>query len=206
MNNLENAFFALCALLVLLGGGVTVAARNPIRCAMGLLTTILGIAGLYLMLSAEFLAAIQILVYAGAVVVLFIFVIMLLGTSATSSRDARTALPRYLGAGVFLAGALGSLAAMLKLGAGAMTQMPGSPAGFGTIEGIGRELFTTELVPFELSGALLLVAVVGAVALARGRQVDPTLLPSAEPSAKPADDGTDPGASHVLPVAKEAHS
>ena len=196
MNNLENAFFALCALLVLLGGGVTVAARNPIRCAMGLLTTILGIAGLYLMLSAEFLAAIQILVYAGAVVVLFIFVIMLLGTSATSSRDARTALPRYLG----------SLAAMLKLGAGAMTQMPGSPAGFGTIEGIGRELFTTELVPFELSGALLLVAVVGAVALARGRQVDPTLLPSAEPSAKPADDGTDPGASHVLPVAKEAHS
>src|SRR5262245_52222411 len=102
MNTVEFIFFGLAAVLVLLGGIATVAARNPIRGAMGLLTTIVGIAGMFLLLSAEFLAAIQILVYAGAVVVLFLFVIMLLGPSATSGRDARTAVPRYLAASVFL--------------------------------------------------------------------------------------------------------
>ena len=109
MNKLELAYFGLCALMVLVGGISTVAARNPIRGAMGLLGSILGIAGMYLMLSAEFLAAVQLLVYAGAVVVLFIFVIMLLGPSAPSGRDARTAIPRYLGAGVFLASAVDRL-------------------------------------------------------------------------------------------------
>lgn len=84
MKIFEFAYFALASLLVLLGGLATVAARNPIRGAMGLLTSIVGIAGLYLMLSAEFLAAIQILVYAGAVVILFLFVIMLLGTDRKS--------------------------------------------------------------------------------------------------------------------------
>jgi NADH-quinone oxidoreductase subunit J len=171
---LELGFFGLCALLVVLGGLSTVAARNPIRSAMGLLTTIVGVAGMYLMLSAEFLAAIQILVYAGAVVVLFIFVIMLLGPSAMSPRDARSAIPRYIGAGVFLAASLGALALALGASAGP-TQLPKAPASFGTIEGIGRELFTAGIVPFELSGALLLVAVVGAVAVARGKQIDPTL-------------------------------
>src|SRR5262245_18675649 len=98
MNALELAFFGLCPLLVLVGGVVTVGARNPIRGVMGLLASIVGIAGIYLGLAAEFLAAVQIIVYAGAVVVLFIFVIMLLGPSATSPRDARSAVPRYLGA------------------------------------------------------------------------------------------------------------
>src|SRR5882672_3037719 len=102
MNTVELLFFGLAALFTLVGGIGTVAARNPIRSAMGLLMTIVGTAGLFLMLSAEFLAAIQILVYAGAVVVLFLFVIMLLGPSAISSRDAKTAVPRYLAATVFL--------------------------------------------------------------------------------------------------------
>ena len=174
MKAFELGFFAVSALLVMLGGLLTVAARNPIRSAMGLLTAIVGIAGMYLMLAAEFLVAIQILVYAGAVVVLFIFVIMLLGPASLSPRDARSAIPRYLGAGVFLASSLGALALVLG-SAGPATVPPAAPAGLGTIEGLGRELFTDGIVPFELSGALLLVAVVGAVAVARGKQVDPTL-------------------------------
>jgi NADH-quinone oxidoreductase subunit J len=210
----EFGFFALSSLIVLLGGLVTVGARNPIRSAMGLLTTIVGIAGLYLMLSAEFLAAIQILVYAGAVVVLFLFVIMLLGPSATSPRDARTAVPRYIGAGVFLVGSFFALSLVART-AKPLAALPPAPASLGTIEAIGLELFTQDFVPFELSGALLLVAVVGAIAVARGKQVDPTLLTAGdavavEPGKTPELDGRieidKGGTTPPLAVVKEIHS
>ena len=186
MNEITFAFFGLATLLVLIGGVVTVAAKNPIRGAMGLLTTIVGVAGMYLLLSAEFLAAVQIIVYAGAVVVLFLFVIMLLGPSAVSGRDTRTWGARYLAAGVFLASSVGAMVLLWRAAAGGastLTPLGAAPRGLGTIEGIGHELFTTALVPFELSSALLLVAVVGAVAVARGKQPDPTLFPDKKPVA-----------------------
>jgi len=175
------AFFGLCTLLMLVGGVITVAAKNPIRGAMGLMATIVGVAGMYLLLSAEFLAAVQIIVYAGAVVVLFLFVIMLLGPSATSAKDTRDWSARYLAAGVFLATSVGGMVLLFqsRLAGSAVTELGAAPRGLGTIEGVGHELFTTALVPFELSSALLLVAVVGAVAVARGKQPDPTMLPQA---------------------------
>jgi NADH-quinone oxidoreductase subunit J len=174
----DLVFFGLTVLLVLLGGIGTVAAKNPIRGAMGLLTAIVGIAGMYLQLSAEFLAAIQIIVYAGAVVVLFLFVIMLLGPQATTSAGAAgTKISRYFGAGVLVLSALGALSLLWRTRT-APAALPKTPADFGNIEGIGRELFTTQIVPFELSGALLLVAVVGAIAVARGKQIDPTQTPA----------------------------
>jgi NADH-quinone oxidoreductase subunit J len=194
MKTFELLFFGACALMVLLGGIVTVGAKNPIRGAMGLLGTIAGIAGMYLGLHAEFLAAIQIIVYAGAVVVLFLFVIMLLGPSATSPRDARTAIPRYLGAAVFIAAAAGAFGLMIRTGKGP-TMVGPAPEKLGTIEGLGHELFTQAVVPFELSGALLLIAVIGAVAVARGRQPDPTLLPAADK--KKQDAHHSPGATAV---------
>ncbi|WP_437901287.1 NADH-quinone oxidoreductase subunit J family protein [Sorangium sp. So ce124] len=211
MKIFEFAFFGLASLLVLLGGLATVAARNPIRGAMGLLTSIVGIAGLYLMLSAEFLAAIQILVYAGAIVILFLFVIMLLGPSATSPRDARTAVPRYVGAGVLGASSIGALALVASASKPGVAAIPAAPESLGTIEALGHELFTKGIVPFELSGALLLVAVIGAVAVARGKQVDPTLLPAGEGSdtASPEPEGAaQPGAlaGHATLSAKEPHS
>jgi NADH-quinone oxidoreductase subunit J len=201
---LEIAFFGLCTLLVLVGGVITVAARNPIRSAMGLLTSIIGVAGTYLLLSAEFLAAIQIIVYAGAVVVLFVFVIMLLGPSATSPRDARSAIPRYVGAGLFLATAGFTIVALLRAKPLAPTAFAKAPAGLGTIEGLGRELFTSALVPFELSGALLLVAVVGAVAVARGKQPDPTLLPAKEAPEESRETARKDGKNRALPAARPA--
>ncbi|WP_437301263.1 NADH-quinone oxidoreductase subunit J family protein [Sorangium sp. So ce426] len=210
MKIFEFAFFGLASLLVLLGGLATVAARNPIRGAMGLLTSIVGIAGLYLMLSAEFLAAIQILVYAGAIVILFLFVIMLLGPSATSPRDARTAVPRYVGAGVLGASSVGALALVASASKPGVVAVPAAPESLGTIEALGHELFTKGIVPFELSGALLLVAVIGAVAVARGKQVDPTLLPAGEgPDTAPPEPGdqgaAQPGAlaGHATLSAKE---
>jgi NADH-quinone oxidoreductase subunit J len=176
MSDITSIFFGFVTLLVLVGGVVTVAAKNPIRGAMGLLTTIVGIAGMYLLLSAEFLAAVQIIVYAGAVVVLFLFVIMLLGPSATSGRDTRTWGARYLAAAVFLTTSVGAMALLRRVAGSATTSFGPAPRSLGTIEGIGHELFTTALLPFELSSALLLVAVVGAVAVARGKQPDPTTL------------------------------
>ena len=202
MSKLELIYFSLCALLAIGGGVGTVAARNPIRGAMGLLATIVGVAGLFLLLSAEFLAVIQILVYAGAVVVLFLFVLMLLGPSARTRRDARTAVPRYIGAGVFLALSASAIILLARATKGQVTLLGKAGPGFGTIEGLGAELFREGIVPFELSGALLLVAVVGAVAVARGKQIDPTLLPAGDHKASAGFTGSGPDS----PEAKEGSS
>jgi len=200
MKPFDLVFFGVCALLVLLGGVGTVAAKNPIRGAMGLLTTIVGIAGMYLQLSAEFLAVVQMIVYAGAIVVLFLFVIMLLGPQATTSAGAAgTKLSRYFGAGVFLLGAAGAMSLVWRT-RGEIVALPKAPASLGTIEGIGRELFTTHIVPFELSGALLLIAVVGAVAVARGKQPDPT-RDAAEPT-----DQVSKAPAPAAPAADGAHA
>jgi NADH-quinone oxidoreductase subunit J len=169
MATFEFAFFCLCSLLCLLGGVATVAAKNPIRGAMGLLVTIIGIAGMYLLLSAEMLAAIQVVVYAGAVVILFLFVIMLLGPSASQEPDARGAASRYVGAVVMLAASMGGLVAIVQSGGGVTTPLPPPVAGMGSVESIGREMFGRSVVAFQITGLLLLVSVVGAMAVARGR-------------------------------------
>jgi NADH-quinone oxidoreductase subunit J len=170
----EIAFFALCAVLTFGGGIITVGSRRPIRSAMGLLATILGIAGCYLLLAAEFLAAVQLIVYAGAVVVLFIFVVMLLGSASVSPPDAGSAVPRYLGASVFLVAAVGAATLVIRAASEGADEAAKVADSFGTIEMIGKEIFNNRVVPFELTGALLLVAVVGALAVARGKHVDPT--------------------------------
>ena len=154
---------------------------------------ILGIAGLFLLLSAELLAAVQVIVYAGAVVVLFLFVIMLLGPSAVVAKDSTTQVPRFVGAGLLVGCGVAAVGLLANVGSRASSTgvvksslasgqaaalFPVSSPSLGTIEGVGRELFTTFLVPFELSAALLLVAIVGAVAVARGRQPDPTVARS----------------------------
>ncbi len=169
MEKLEVVFFAVCTLLVLLGGVVTVGAKNPIRGAMGLLGTIIGVAGMYLMLAAELLAAVQVVVYAGAVVILFLFVIMLLGPASSQTNDARGAISRYFGAGIFALGSVGALFAIMRMGGELLTTLPPPPPGMGTIELVGRELFSKQIVPFQIAGVLLTVAVIGAMAIARGR-------------------------------------
>src|SRR5262245_24471672 len=107
-----KTYFFTCAALALLGALGTVTAKNPIRGAMGLLLMILAIAGLFLALHAQFIAAIQLIVYAGAIVVLFLFVIMLLGPSAMTPRDHRGQIARISGAALFGITALGAIAAV----------------------------------------------------------------------------------------------
>ena len=89
MNAIGLTYFYVCAAMALFGAIATVASKNPIRGAMGLLLLILSMAGMFLALHAQFLAVIQLIVYAGAIVILFLFVIMLLGPSAVGPRDQR---------------------------------------------------------------------------------------------------------------------
>lgn len=182
---LGQAYFFVCAAVALAGAVFTVMAKNPIRGAMGLLLMILAIAGIFLALHAQFLAAIQLIVYAGAIVVLFLFVIMMLGPDATPPHDHRGRIPRTIGGALF--GATGLVAMYLlvktapahpmiagavKAGANAADAnklLASTAADFGSVDAFGRVIFTQALVPFELSSALLMVAVLGAVAVARSR-------------------------------------
>jgi NADH-quinone oxidoreductase subunit J len=167
---LGQAYFWVTAAMAVAGALFTVMAKNPIRGAMGLLMMILSIAGIYLALHAQFLAAIQLIVYAGAIVVLFIFVIMLLGPDATPPHDRRGQIPRTIGAGIFGLAGLGAMSLLIRtappIAKGKLLAAP--PTDFGSVESFGRILFTDALVPFELSSALLMVAIIGAVAVARG--------------------------------------
>ena len=162
-------YFYACAALAVAGALFTIINPNPIRGAMGLLLMILSIAGLFLALHAQFLAAIQLIVYAGAIVVLFLFVIMLLGPSAQPPHDRKGRFARSIGGGLFALLAIGAMA--LVVHGGNATGLRDVPADFGSIDQMGRVLFSYGIVPFELSSALLMIAVVGAVAVARGKDV-----------------------------------
>jgi len=179
-----NVFFLVAGAVALLGALMTVASRSPIRSAVGLLINIVGIAALFLQLNAQFLAAIQLIVYAGAVVVLFVFVIMLLGPDAGAGEQVgRARLARY-GAGAFFV--------LLAAGAGHLVSRAGIrpthfhklPDGYGSVEALGTLLFGSDAIPFELTTALLLVAVVGAIAVARGKPHVRRESKSASPTAR----------------------
>ncbi|HMJ51471.1 MAG TPA: NADH-quinone oxidoreductase subunit J [Polyangiaceae bacterium] len=168
MNWLSFAFFGVSALAALLGALFVVLAHNPIRSAMGLLLAIAGVTALFIGLDAHFLAAIELIVYAGAVVILFVFVIMLIGPDATPPHDSKAVFSRTLAAVVFGVFALVTGFFMLRANGG-LHPLPPFRHEYGTIDTFGRELFTRGLVPFELTTALFVVAVVGALAVARGR-------------------------------------
>lgn len=163
-------YFICCALLGLVGALITVLARNPIRGAMGLLTTIVGIAGLFLQLHAQFLAAIQIIVYAGAVVVLFVFVILLLGADAIEPKGVgKTQIARSIGGLGMLAIVVSALFVSVPEAAETPLKLPAVLTEHGTVAKVGQQLFTVAIIPFELTTALLIAAVVGAIAISRGR-------------------------------------
>lgn len=171
MTSAGNILFVVCTLLCLGGALTTVSAKNPIRGAMGLLSTIVGIAGLFLKLRAQFLTAIQLIVYAGAVVVLFVFVLMLLGAAAQAPpKPSRTAVTQWLSGIAF--GIIGIIAALALVApsAGGLTPLGPVAPEHGSVRAVGTLLFSDGLFAFELATALLLVAVIGAIAVARSRQ------------------------------------
>jgi len=180
-----NVFFVVASVVALVGAIMTIASRSPIRSAVGLLITIVGIAALFLMLNAQFLAAIQLIVYAGAVVVLFVFVIMLLGPDAGDGEGtiARARLARYGAGGFFV---LLSLAGAHFVSRAELTphRFKVVPTSHGSVEAVGSLLFNNMVIPFELATALLIVAVVGAIAVARSKPHVRRESKSASPTAR----------------------
>jgi NADH-quinone oxidoreductase subunit J len=172
---MSTIFFAVCAVVAVLSAFGAVASRTPIRAALSLLAHILSLACLYLSLYAHLLAAMQLIVYAGAVVVLFVFVIMLIGpTQDAPSRAPSGGIASVLSICV-MAGVSISIAAGVGSYMPAVPDIAGCPNGvpecsqFGGVRGVANVLYKDAAVPFELVSILLLVAILGAIAVARGR-------------------------------------
>ena len=159
---MHDIFFYIFAALTLGCGALVLASRNPVTSAMFLVLTIASMAGLFVLLNAFFLAAVQVLVYAGAVMVLFLFVIMLLNLR----EEERRAIKRFsLVIGLVAVGAVGAILVNTVIRSGVGQDLQPKLAG-GTIE-LGRLLFTQYLLPFEIVSVLLLVAMVGVVLLSK---------------------------------------
>lgn len=172
---MESFFFWLFALMAVASAIFVVAARNPLHSALGLIVTFFALAGEYVLLSAHLLAALQVLVYAGAVMVLFVFVIMLLNVTDEDLGHPKTT-PIKLLAALALAGGGTILASRLSeaVGGGApgtvkvVTDLAGTPE-FGTVAGVGKVIYGAYVLPFEVTSVLLLVAIVAAVVVAKAR-------------------------------------
>lgn len=157
------AAFVVLAALALASAVATITFKNPIRSAVGLFVHVISLAGLYITLSAHFLTAVQLIVYVGAVVVLFVFVIMLLGPDSEGRSDERGIVPRAIGAG-----AMGLVGVFLALTVFRLNvPAPSRPLTFGTLKEVGSWLFDAAVLPFEAASVLLTAAMVGAFAVAR---------------------------------------
>jgi len=161
---LETVLFLLLAVGAVLTALLVVTSPSPIGSALYLVGTMFCLAGLYVLLAAPFLAAIQVIVYAGAIIVLLLFVIMLLNL-----RRIEETLPRFWRiAGLFVAGfTLLALFMAIVRGSSVLPDMPALPTGFGKVKGLGEILFGKYLYAFEATSVLLLAAMIGAVALVR---------------------------------------
>jgi NADH-quinone oxidoreductase subunit J len=169
-------------ILFLIFAGIAVASalnvilqRNPIYSAIGLIITLCALAGLFLTLSAQFIAAIQIIVYAGAIMVLFVFVIMLLNVRTEEARPDRHRIFKWIAVPLFLA-LLAEVYYVVRTVSNPPPVIPetgGAPPAeiLGTVQSIGNQMFTSYLLPFEATSVLILMAIVGAMLLARRDKV-----------------------------------
>jgi len=164
---METLFFTLVAAVAIISSIMVVSCRNPINSALSLIMTFFCLATLYVLLDAPFMAAVQVIVYAGAIMVLIVFVIMLLNLKAESKRKYTHAL--FAGS---IMGVMVLVEAIYFLSNSPATAGKGEItsaliAKTGHTELIGRAMFTDFLLPFEVTSILLLVALVGSVLLAK---------------------------------------
>jgi NADH-quinone oxidoreductase subunit J len=155
--------------LLLASATMVVLHKNPVTSALFLVLSFCSLAGIYLLLQAEFIGFVQIIVYAGAIMVLFLFVIMYLNLQHDIEHGAYIALRRGIG---WMVGALILLFAALLLGRGWAPGpvLPATNLEGGNAASIGRALYSRFLFPFEVTSMLLLVAMVGAIVMTRGRR------------------------------------
>jgi NADH-quinone oxidoreductase subunit J len=159
---MEQIFFILFGAIATGGAIMVVTRRHPMASALYLILTLFAVAALFVLRQAHFLAAIQVIIYAGAVVVLFLFVIMLINVPEDRLPVERTTALRVFG--VVAAGLLVLESAVIARRFG-MPKLPAADSG--SVEAIGRALFTDYLLAFEITSVLLLAAVIGAIALAK---------------------------------------
>lgn len=155
--------FIAAAALAIAGAVMVCVAKNPVHNVLALVTNFLGLALLYLTLHAEFLAVIQIIIYAGAVMVLFLFVIALLTAGTKPVENAKETLPYQAAAAVAVGFILVALLGVRAVPA--RVPVPAVFANFGSVAEFGKQLLTTNLFAFELTAFVLMVAVVGVVIL-----------------------------------------
>jgi NADH-quinone oxidoreductase subunit J len=161
---MQAALFYVLATLAVAGGLLMVSLKNPLSGAFALILSLCSLAGLFAMLHAEFIFILQILVYAGAIMVLIIFTIMLLNLKKEELREAPVGWTRFLLTAT--ACALGAFGAVQVFG----DIDPATPEiadGFGSLESVGRLMLSDFVYPFEVISLVLLVAVVGVVLLAK---------------------------------------
>jgi NADH-quinone oxidoreductase subunit J len=158
-------FFYFSAVIVTTAIGV-IASRKPVNSALALLVMFFHVAGLFVLLDAEFIAAVQIIVYAGAILVLYLFVVMLLNVRAEERYHRQGAVSLVIGLAILVEAVL-----ILNRTGFADRFPPSAPPGaasaLGNTEAIGRVLYTTYLFPFEVASLILLVAMIGAILLAK---------------------------------------
>ena len=162
---MELVLFILMAFVTIGAAVAMVLSKNAVHSALWLVLNFLGVAVLYLLLNAPFLAMIQVTVYAGAIMVLFLFVLMLLGGERLQAEENRLPwqTPAALVLGLLLIGIAGYV---LFSGESPLLQAPPTlPAEFPNPRLLAEELFTTYMLPFQITGVLLLIALLGAVVL-----------------------------------------
>ena len=168
----DTVFFYIFAAIILGGAVLTITRRNAVHSAIFLITTLLGIAGLYLHLRAEFLAAVQVVLYVGGIMVLFLFVIMLvdLGEAVRLSQFNRQwwlalvaggAMLAELSYGVYRGGEA------FRLDAGPAGAVQAGDGALGNTQAVGNALYQNYMLPFEIASIMLLVAMIGAVVMAK---------------------------------------
>lgn len=177
------AVFAVGAAMILTGAGGVILLRNPVHCALMLVLTLFGVALEFIDESADFLAAVQIIVYAGAVVILFLFVIMFLGVDRRESAEPEpTRFQRPLAALLGIV-ALIEILVLSRVdhwvsGAQSVGGVLGGPGE--NVQKLGQSIYTDFLLPFEMTAALLLIAVVAAVVLSRRHHPTASEMTAAE--------------------------
>ena len=168
---METLLFWLLAVVALTAAVSMIIQPNPVHSALFLIITLLSLAGLFLLLSAHFLAVIQVIVYAGAIMVLFLFVIMLLDIRRTEGAPSRVKLQKSFG---ILLGVIFFLETILVLRSEVIRDLAtvaGTPPApdFGTAVALGRTLFSSYFFPLQLAAVLLFVALIGAIVLSKRR-------------------------------------
>lgn len=163
----QNAFYFL-SFVAILSALMVVFSKNPVYSVLYLIITFFAIAGHYVLLNAEFLAIVHLIVYAGAIMVLFLYVIMLLNLNKEAEPHKSNLLKfaATICAGLFLIVIIGSMRGAEQIAHG--TEVANSA--FGSVKNLGMVLFTEYLLPFEIASILLLAAMVGAVMLGKSEK------------------------------------